>query len=1130
MMKFGSVDIPVNLIKSLQENKVIIFAGAGVSMGSPANLPDFITLTRKILNLDELEKFDNPDQKLGEGFDQGVRIHEQCIRVLNQGTPEPTKLHHGILKLFPKKPRIITTNFDLLFETAFKNLNPDGVINKFNAPVFPLGNNIEGVIYLHGNVTEPSSMVLSDSDFGRAYLSESWAKRLLTDAFLNYDFIFIGYSYNDTILKYLTRSLPKNRKSRLYAFANIEDGNIQQVNHWKSLGIEPLIYQKENGTHLQLPEAVEKIAHFLNLSISSYEEFICSKVKEYEQNQLEDAKNYVKFFLTSDHAYKHFFKVAKPEVWLKKIKEDRSLFDAVMKHEDEFFQWALCYLDQHSDELMELIIQYSNLKNNQNLLWRIFRKLDDSQEKNCYWKWFLFLEKDLYAQNNLHNIVHSWVCKKLIDFDLIKEFGRAFEAYLSIQIKPEIQFSISEYEFFSIIERVKGNRFFYHQTIQILINKVEEYDNILTLYGKQKIHTLWTKQEIWEKDKNYSTELDYDLVDGIVDLFSEEKLSNDIVNHFSKECLSSSSILLKRLGIYLLSKFSSYDTDFIYSLINLKIDWFDIEFKAEVFKFLELQYKKLSDARKLEIITQVKNNENFSNYTKFEWYAWIIRNDPYYSLAQKEYDLVISNNSYFELDDKPYLSFRSSGGYSVINISPFDVNEIQARNDYIWYVALLEYNFYQPSFNGGNDLGYVGLWQEIEKAEPKWLLDFINFAIEATPEHPLIERILIRAKSWQFDQTVHKSFFVTCQSIIRLKHDQKLYALADFLHDLHNIDYYLKDLKKYSEWIEVAEIILNLNKNQGSSVSGDVDKFTLSLNSVNGFLAWFIIKLYELSKDEIGIQKECEIFIKFLITKDSEGYGVIRFMSCYSFIKKRNSLFAQKELFPLLLSTDSKIQLQAWNGFLRNAHLEFAEFREINREFFNILQCSLNHNDKQLIRGLTELYVYSLYFEYHEDSIKSLRKLQRLENQEITEQILETVRKILPKENDIEKVWSWLGEYINDRINQVNQLLTKNEISKIWYLLTDHSAIIVNLKEIVVQLPFKEEWVGFLHDMSRNHVDIVLGQESLWCEILGFYLDNQDDRITGFIYDDERNFLKSLIDYDDETILQTALSKKGIRL
>lgn len=44
-MKFGSVEIPADLVKSLQENRVVVFAGAGVSMGQPANLPDFVTLT-----------------------------------------------------------------------------------------------------------------------------------------------------------------------------------------------------------------------------------------------------------------------------------------------------------------------------------------------------------------------------------------------------------------------------------------------------------------------------------------------------------------------------------------------------------------------------------------------------------------------------------------------------------------------------------------------------------------------------------------------------------------------------------------------------------------------------------------------------------------------------------------------------------------------------------------------------------------------------------------------------------------------------------------------------------------------------------------------------------------------------
>jgi len=67
IIKFGHVEIPANLINSLKENKEIVFAGAGVSMGAPANLPDFVNLTRQILNLDEKEKFDSPITNTKEG-------------------------------------------------------------------------------------------------------------------------------------------------------------------------------------------------------------------------------------------------------------------------------------------------------------------------------------------------------------------------------------------------------------------------------------------------------------------------------------------------------------------------------------------------------------------------------------------------------------------------------------------------------------------------------------------------------------------------------------------------------------------------------------------------------------------------------------------------------------------------------------------------------------------------------------------------------------------------------------------------------------------------------------------------------------------------------------------------------
>lgn len=40
-MYFSPIDIPDELLEAQEEGKLVIFAGAGVSMGDPSNLPDF---------------------------------------------------------------------------------------------------------------------------------------------------------------------------------------------------------------------------------------------------------------------------------------------------------------------------------------------------------------------------------------------------------------------------------------------------------------------------------------------------------------------------------------------------------------------------------------------------------------------------------------------------------------------------------------------------------------------------------------------------------------------------------------------------------------------------------------------------------------------------------------------------------------------------------------------------------------------------------------------------------------------------------------------------------------------------------------------------------------------------------
>ena len=129
-MKIDGIDFPRRILDALRDGKLVVFAGAGVSMGEPAKLPSFKGLataiaqgTGKTLQDHELE-----DQFLGRLQHEGVEVHTIAAKMLRKNcrgkVPEPTDLHRDLLRLYPRSasPRIVTTNFDLLFEQAAKEV------------------------------------------------------------------------------------------------------------------------------------------------------------------------------------------------------------------------------------------------------------------------------------------------------------------------------------------------------------------------------------------------------------------------------------------------------------------------------------------------------------------------------------------------------------------------------------------------------------------------------------------------------------------------------------------------------------------------------------------------------------------------------------------------------------------------------------------------------------------------------------------------------------------------------------------------------------------------------------------------------------------------------------------------
>ena len=86
-------------------------------------------------------------------------------------------------------------------------------------------------------------MVITDKDFGRAYINEGWAQRFLVKLFSNFTILFIGYSHKDRIMNYLTRALqPRETNLRFALTPENETDNID----WNVLGIQPINYPQPN--------------------------------------------------------------------------------------------------------------------------------------------------------------------------------------------------------------------------------------------------------------------------------------------------------------------------------------------------------------------------------------------------------------------------------------------------------------------------------------------------------------------------------------------------------------------------------------------------------------------------------------------------------------------------------------------------------------------------------------------------------------------------------------------------------------------------------------------------------------------------------------------------------------------
>ena len=242
------LDIPDELLEAQEQGRLVVFAGAGVSRGAPSDLPDFKGLAASVAKgtqfENELSNYEqNLDRYFGEMARGGVDIQHLVRERIGNPASKPADLHRWILDLFPetKDIRIVTTNFDTHFTSVLteRKLKCD----QYFAPALPLGRSFRGIVYLHGSLMrEDDPLILSDEDFGCAYMTDGWARDFLRGMFDTYTTLFIGYSHTDPPVEYLARGMSAMRVAPRYAL--VSKG---KEGWWNSLRVKPITFEKPGG-------------------------------------------------------------------------------------------------------------------------------------------------------------------------------------------------------------------------------------------------------------------------------------------------------------------------------------------------------------------------------------------------------------------------------------------------------------------------------------------------------------------------------------------------------------------------------------------------------------------------------------------------------------------------------------------------------------------------------------------------------------------------------------------------------------------------------------------------------------------------------------------------------------------
>lgn len=274
------IDIPDDLVRAVDNGSATFLCGAGVSLR--CDLPSFKSLTQQVYARLGETADDEPaehDAICRREYDRALRSLEK--RTHRAGSPSrvrdavanlltvpdrPFPDHFSLLQLSRDtngRPRLLTTNFDTLFERAAQAAGMIDVPSSAGVAMPRAGGESDyGILHLHGRIADSllglprTELILTSSDFGDAYLRSGWAARYIEDRMRLGTLVLVGYGAEDVAMRLLLETLDADRARfrDLHPIYAIEKGQLGSASLWRAKGITPIEFPDYDAIYGTLSE------------------------------------------------------------------------------------------------------------------------------------------------------------------------------------------------------------------------------------------------------------------------------------------------------------------------------------------------------------------------------------------------------------------------------------------------------------------------------------------------------------------------------------------------------------------------------------------------------------------------------------------------------------------------------------------------------------------------------------------------------------------------------------------------------------------------------------------------------------------------------------------------------------